>query len=208
MARPIFALPAPSERASCWPRSRHPTRRRERTLHSLIKFKGGDDYHRLFAGILGVEPAIMPMPKNWFLPLEMETFLDNRLSELTHFHVAFSVEKFMRFFRVPLGNDTGGDGARLCRLLRSRGQHSPSRGELRGPLGARLGRGAESHPAISAQVWGTALVPSSKRSEQAGVLALGRLPPMPRHMGNSAPLLAHLSAPSPMWRSLPRTPAH
>jgi nucleoside-diphosphate-sugar epimerase len=58
----------------------------------------GDDYYRLFAGVLNVEPVLVHMPKDWLLPLENGVIPDNLLSELTQFHIAFSVDKFARFF--------------------------------------------------------------------------------------------------------------
>lgn len=57
-----------------------------------------DDYYRLFAGVLGVEANIVHVAKDWLLPLEKTVIPDNLLSELTQFHVAFSVDKFKRFF--------------------------------------------------------------------------------------------------------------
>lgn len=61
-------------------------------------FMTADDYYRLFARALGVEPVLVHVPKDLLLPLEMKVIPDNLLSELTQFHVAFSVEKFRSFF--------------------------------------------------------------------------------------------------------------
>jgi nucleoside-diphosphate-sugar epimerase len=61
-------------------------------------FMSADDYYRLFAEALGVEARIVHIPKDWLLPLETSVIPDNLLSELTQFHIAFSVEKFRRYF--------------------------------------------------------------------------------------------------------------
>lgn len=61
-------------------------------------FMTADDYYRLLAGALGIEPVLVHIPKDWLLPLEMTVIPDNLLSELTQFHVAFSVDKFRRYF--------------------------------------------------------------------------------------------------------------
>jgi len=61
-------------------------------------FMTGDDYYRLFAGVLGVEANLVHIPTEWLLALEMKVIPDNLLSELTRFNIAFSVEKFQRYF--------------------------------------------------------------------------------------------------------------
>jgi nucleoside-diphosphate-sugar epimerase len=57
-----------------------------------------EQYYRLFADALGVEPRFVPIPKDLLLPLEMKLIPDNLLSELSQFHIAFSAEKFKRFY--------------------------------------------------------------------------------------------------------------
>jgi nucleoside-diphosphate-sugar epimerase len=61
-------------------------------------FMTADQYYRLFAAAVGVEANIVHLPTEWLLPLEMRVIPDNLLSELTRFHIAFSVEKFRRYF--------------------------------------------------------------------------------------------------------------
>jgi nucleoside-diphosphate-sugar epimerase len=58
----------------------------------------GDEYYRLFARALKVEPKLVHVPKELLLPLEAKLIPDDLLSELTQFHVAFSEEKFKSFF--------------------------------------------------------------------------------------------------------------
>jgi hypothetical protein len=45
-----------------------------------------------------VEPVFVTIPKDLLLPLEMKVIPDNLLSELSQFHIAFSEDKFKRFF--------------------------------------------------------------------------------------------------------------
>lgn len=58
----------------------------------------GDDYYRLFARALDVEPRIVHIPQELLMPLEIKVIPDNLLSELTQFDISFSVEKFRRWF--------------------------------------------------------------------------------------------------------------
>ena len=57
-------------------------------------FMTHEQYYRLFAGVLGVEPVFVHIPKDLLLPLEMKIIPDNLLSELSQFHIAFSEDKF------------------------------------------------------------------------------------------------------------------
>jgi nucleoside-diphosphate-sugar epimerase len=61
-------------------------------------FMTHEKYYRLFAAALGVEPVFVTIPKDLLLPLEMKVIPDNLLSELSQFHIAFSEDKFKRFF--------------------------------------------------------------------------------------------------------------
>jgi len=58
----------------------------------------GDEYYRLFARALKVEPRLVHVPKEMLLKLEKEVIPDDLLSELTQYHVAFSEDKFKSFF--------------------------------------------------------------------------------------------------------------
>jgi len=71
-----------------------------------------DDYYRLFARALGVEPRIVHIPPDLLVPLEMKLIPDNLLSELTQFSISFSVEKFRRWFPTFAWTKSLDDAAR------------------------------------------------------------------------------------------------
>jgi nucleoside-diphosphate-sugar epimerase len=63
-----------------------------------VTYMSQDEYYRLFAEALAVEPRFVYIPKDLLLPLENKLIPDDLLSELTRFNIAFSVNKFKRFF--------------------------------------------------------------------------------------------------------------
>lgn len=61
-------------------------------------FMTHDDYVRLFAGVLGVEPSIVHIPTEIILSCNDPATRDSLLHVLTRFNVAFSVDKFKADF--------------------------------------------------------------------------------------------------------------
>jgi len=61
-------------------------------------FMTSDEYYQLFAKALGVKANLVHIPKELLYPLENKLIPDDLLSELTGFHVAFSEDKFKKFF--------------------------------------------------------------------------------------------------------------
>ena len=57
-----------------------------------------NDYYRLFARAVGVEPVLVHVPVDLLLPLEGRVIPDNLLSELSRFQLCFSVDAFKRDF--------------------------------------------------------------------------------------------------------------
>ena len=57
-----------------------------------------DEYYHLFARAVDAEAKLVHIPKELLYPLENNIIPDDLLSELTRFHVAFSMKKFKNFF--------------------------------------------------------------------------------------------------------------
>jgi len=75
-------------------------------------FMTADEYYELFALALGVEPHIVHIPHDLLIPLEMKAIPDNLLSELTRFNIAFTVDKFRRYFPTFAWTKSLEEGAR------------------------------------------------------------------------------------------------